>query len=69
MNKMSDAIKNPQLNKNEQIVHGACLGLGLIGFASEDTPTTNLLKDVLMKNDSVYGEAAAVGLGLLHAGS
>lgn len=30
---------------------------------------TTLLKDVLMKNDSIYGEAAALGLGLLHAGS
>ncbi len=23
----------------------------------------------MLKNDSVYGEAAAIGLGLLHAGS
>jgi hypothetical protein len=25
---------NPTLNQNEVVMHGACLGLGLTGFAS-----------------------------------
>jgi hypothetical protein len=29
----------------------------------------DLLKEVLLKNESVYGEAAALALGLVYAGS
>ena len=30
------AIKNPTNNQNETLIHGACLGLGLVGFASNN---------------------------------
>lgn len=38
---LTDLIKDPQQNKHEPILHGACLGLGLVGLASEDE--SNLL--------------------------
>jgi 26S proteasome regulatory subunit N2 len=31
-----EAIKNPGNNQNEQIIHGACLGIGLVGMGSGD---------------------------------
>ena len=31
-----EAIKNPSNNQNEQIIHGACLGIGLVGMGSGD---------------------------------
>ena len=36
INFMLNAIKSPNNNQNEQIIHGACLGMGLIGLGSED---------------------------------
>ena len=33
---MIDCIKNPELNNDETYLHGASLGLGLLGLASED---------------------------------
>jgi 26S proteasome regulatory subunit N2 len=67
--RLTDAVRNPQLAKSEQVIHGACLGLGLVTFASEDAKTTDLLRELLFKNESIYGEAAALGIGLTHAGS
>lgn len=45
------------------------MGIGLTGFASEDQHLSGLLKGLIQKNESVYGEGAAIGLGLLNAGS
>jgi 26S proteasome regulatory subunit N2 len=51
------------------VIHGACLGLGLVLFASEDERNTDLLRELLFKNESIYGEAAALAIGLVYAGS
>jgi hypothetical protein len=40
-----------------------------VGLASEDRKVSDLLKEVLFKNESIYGEAAGLSIGLVHAGS
>lgn len=50
-------------------MHGACLGLGLTGFASGHDGAADRLKNILAANNSVMGEAAVLGLGLLYAGT
>lgn len=50
-------------------MHGACLGLGLTGFASGNQTISDRLKDILRAGASVMGEASALGLGLLYAGT
>lgn len=38
---LSEVIKNPSYNNQEPIIHGACLGIGLSGLASEDESKAN----------------------------
>jgi 26S proteasome regulatory subunit N2 len=60
---------NPTLNQNDTIMHGACLGLGLTAFASSNETVSDRLKDILRASTSVMGEAAALALGLVFAGT
>lgn len=60
---------NPTLTQNEVVMHGACLGLGLTAFASAHEHTAERLKDILRTSTSVMGEASALGLGLVYAGT
>jgi len=58
----------------EPLEHGACLGMGLVGMASgdimmkdqnnNDIPITELLMDVVLRDDAVAGEAAAYAIGM-----
>ncbi|EAR85471.2 26S proteasome regulatory complex, subunit RPN2 (macronuclear) [Tetrahymena thermophila SB210] len=66
---LTDIIKDPQQNKQEPILHGACLGLGLAGLASEDETLFEVLKNVLMNDSAVTGESAALAIGLIMAGT
>jgi len=50
-------------------MHGACLGLGLTAFASSNETVSDRLKDILRASTSVMGEAAALALGLVFAGT
>ncbi len=50
-------------------MHGACLGLGLTAFASAHENTAERLKDILRASTSVMGEASALALGLVYAGT
>lgn len=50
-------------------MHGACLGLGLTAFGSSNENVAERLKDILRASTSVMGEAAALALGLVFAGS
>lgn len=50
-------------------MHGACLGLGLTAFASSNEIVSERLKDILRASTSVMGEAAALALGLVFAGT
>ena len=60
---------NPTLNQNEVVMHGSCLGLGLTAFASSNEMVGDRLKDILRASTSVMGEAAALALGLVFAGT
>lgn len=66
---LTEIITDPQQNKHEPILHGACLALGLVGLASEDEELFEVLKNVLMTNGAVTGESAAIGIGLIMAGT
>ena len=50
-------------------MHGAALGLGLAAFASNSARAGDRLKELMNVNSSVIGEAAALGIGLVYAGS
>lgn len=69
LNYLLNAIKNPANNQNEAIIHGACLGIGLIGFASNDETLYEEMKNVLFTDSAITGEAAGLAIGLLMAGS
>lgn len=56
-------------SKNDVIMHGAALGLGLTAFASSNSGAGNRLKELMSVNNSVIGEAAALGIGLVYAGT
>ncbi len=62
------AIKNPSNNSNETLIHGACLGLGLVNLLSSEEEQ-NLaiyeeLKNILFTDSATTGEAAALAIGL-----
>ncbi len=50
-----DVTTNPAYNQNEVIMHGACLGLGLTGFATGNETVSERLKDILNSSTSVMG--------------
>lgn len=54
---------------DETVQHGAALGLGISGLASQDENTYDALRDVLFQDSSVAGEAAAYAMGLVMLGS
>lgn len=62
-------MANPTHSQNEVVMHGACLGLGLTGFASGNEAIGERLKDILNSSTSVMGEASALALGLTFAGT
>lgn len=53
----------------EAAQHGACLGIGSIAMASHDTSLLDDLRGVLYGDNAVAGEAAALSIGLVMAGS
>jgi len=67
INHLTDAIRNA--NQNEQILHGACLGLGLAAMTLADEAVCQQLKDLLNMDSAVVGEAAALGIGMVMLGS
>lgn len=64
-----EKANNPTLTQNEVIMHGACLGLGLTAFGSSNELVADKLKDILRSSTSVMGEASALALGLVFAGT
>lgn len=50
-------------------MNGACLGIGLTGFASADQNLYEELKNVLFTDSAVTGEASAIAIGLIMVGS
>jgi 26S proteasome regulatory subunit N2 len=64
-----ESYKNPSINSDEAIIHGACLGIGICGMGSQDDSLYDDMKNVLCTDQAVTGEAAALALGLIMAGS
>ena len=64
-----NAIKNPTNNQNETLIHGACLGIGLVNLASQDETLYEEMKNVLFTDSATTGEAAGLAIGLIMAGS
>ena len=56
-------------NQNEVLQHGAALGLGVAGMATENEEIYEALKSVLFNDSAVAGEAAGLSMGLVMLGS
>lgn len=52
----------------EALVHGACLGIGLIGMSSYDAELVEKMKPFIYNENATMGESAAYGIGLVMAG-
>jgi 26S proteasome regulatory subunit N2 len=50
-------------------MHGACLGMGLTSFATGNNTVGDRLKEFMNISSSVIGEAAALSIGLVYAGT
>uniref|UniRef100_A0A0N4ZZ09 26S proteasome non-ATPase regulatory subunit 1 n=1 Tax=Parastrongyloides trichosuri TaxID=131310 RepID=A0A0N4ZZ09_PARTI len=61
-----DELKN---GKTAPVRHGAALAIGLACLASHDMEVYGALKDVLLTDDAVAGEAAGTAMGLIMCGS
>ena len=63
---MRNALKSTQV---EVVQHGACLGLGVAGMASDSDDVYEELKSVLFSDSAVAGEAAGLAMGLVMLGT
>lgn len=54
---------------NETVLHGACLGIGLLAMATADMNLFEQLKTVLYSDSAVASEAASYAMGLIMMGS
>ncbi|KAI9310565.1 armadillo-type protein [Dichotomocladium elegans] len=63
---LKNALKEAQ---NDVIQHGACLGLGVAGMATNDEEIYNELKNTLFSDSAVAGEAAGLAMGLVMLGT
>jgi len=68
LNKLTDVLNDNAASNNEPVVHGACLGLGLIGYASADLTLVERLKTFLYCEKATIGEAAGYAIGLIMTG-
>lgn len=60
------ALKDTQA---EVLQHGACLGLGVAGMATDNEEIFEELKNVLFSDNAVAGEAAGLAMGLVMLGT
>ncbi|KAL7753562.1 proteasome regulatory particle base subunit [Sorochytrium milnesiophthora] len=60
------ALKN---NSTEVLQHGACLGIGVAGMATDQDEVYEELKTVLFTDSAVAGEAAGLAMGLVMLGT
>ncbi|OEH75960.1 proteasome cyclosome repeat-containing protein [Cyclospora cayetanensis] len=64
------ALKQTNQTDKEPLLHGGCLGLGLVCLGdANDTEAYEALRTLLFLDSAVIGEAAALGIGLLLMGS
>ena len=62
-----EALRNA--GTNEIVQHGACLGLGLTAMATDNLAIFEALKNVVMQESAVAGEAAGLAMGLVLLGT
>ena len=62
-------LKQQLRNQDEVVQHGACLGLGIAGMATDDEDLFESMKNVLFTDSAVAGEAAGLGMGLIMLGT
>ncbi|KAI8582370.1 hypothetical protein K450DRAFT_228638 [Umbelopsis ramanniana AG] len=55
--------------QSEVLQHGACLGLGVAGMATDNEEVFEDLKNVLFSDNAVAGEAAGLAMGLVMLGT
>nr|CCA25242.1 predicted protein putative [Albugo laibachii Nc14] len=61
------ALKNS--GTDDVVQHGACLGIGLCGLASQDYEIYEELKNMMFTDSAVAGEAAGISIGLVLLGA
>lgn len=67
---MNNLIQNMNaLGQNDVICHGISLAYGLVGMAKADEGIYGELKNIMLGDSAVRGEAAALSIGLLMLGS
>ncbi|KAF9344555.1 proteasome regulatory particle base subunit, partial [Mortierella sp. AD094] len=59
-------LKNTQI---EVLQHGACLGLGTAGMATDNNEIYEELKNVLFSDSAIGGEAAGLAMGMVMLGT
>ena len=52
----------------DSLLHGSCLGIGLVSVSSSDENLIERLRNVLYSDSAIVGEAAALGMGLIMLG-
>jgi 26S proteasome regulatory subunit N2 len=63
---LRNALKATQV---EVVQHGACLGLGVAGMATDSAEVYEELKAILFTDSAVAGEAAGLAMGLVMLGT
>ena len=61
-------LRSLKLTADETVQHGACLGLGLAALGTGSEEAYMAVREVLLSDKSVAGEAAGLSLGLLLLG-
>jgi len=64
---LQEALKNA--GSNEILQHGACLGLGLVAMATQNSELYEEVKAVVFTESAVAGQAAGLAMGLILLGS
>ncbi|KAF9404004.1 proteasome regulatory particle base subunit, partial [Podila epigama] len=63
---LRNTLKNTQI---EVLQHGACLGLGTAGMATDNDDVYEELKNVLFSDSAIGGEAAGLAMGMVMLGT
>ncbi|KAF9388786.1 proteasome regulatory particle base subunit [Podila verticillata] len=63
---LRNTLKNTQI---EVLQHGACLGLGTAGMATDNDDIYEELKNVLFSDSAIGGEAAGLAMGMVMLGT
>jgi 26S proteasome regulatory subunit N2 len=65
---LESASAQDQEVARDSLLHGSCLGIGLVSVSSSDEQLIERLRNVLYSDSAVVGEAAALGMGMVMLG-